>query len=114
MKKSDEKFDRRSGRSIIKTVGKCLLGFVVIGLFSAVICGSAILIYAVNYGKTVSSEAFSELARAQDRTTHLYYLTKDSTEGAEVAVELSDQALFSSQNREWAKLSEMPEDLKNM
>lgn len=100
-------------RSLPRTVGKILLGTVITATFSAVICTAVLVIYAVNYGKTVSSDAFYELAHAQDRTTHIYYLTQSSEKDAQVAVELPDQALYSSQNREWVAFSQLPEQLKN-
>lgn len=98
--------------TVINRIGRLLLAIVLTSVFSALICAAALTVYAVNYGKTVSSDAFYDLAHAQDRTTHIYYLSH-SEEGAEVATELPDQALYSSQNREWATLDTVPERLQS-
>ena len=97
----------------LKTVAKFILGAAVTAVFSALICAVALAVYAVNYGRTVSSDAFYELAHAQDRTTHIYYLSHSEADGAEVAVELPDQALYSSQNREWVPLELIPKRLQS-
>jgi len=104
---------REKSPSALKKIGKFLLGATVTGIFFALICAATLIIYAVNYGKTVNSDAFSSLARAQDRTTHIYYLSYSAENGAEVAVELPDQALYSSQNREWISLDRIPDRLRN-
>ncbi|MBQ9117396.1 MAG: transglycosylase domain-containing protein, partial [Clostridia bacterium] len=113
--KNDKKINGGGERSpaVIKRIGKILLGLTLTGVFSAVICTAALAVYAVNYGKTVNSDAFFQLAHTQDRTTHLYYLSYSGEDGAEVATELTDQSLYSSQNREWVKLENIPDRLQN-
>ena len=53
---------RSPRRSPLASVGKLILGIALIGIMTAVFCASALGIYAVNYAKTVSKEAFTELA----------------------------------------------------
>ncbi len=67
----------------------------------------AVVVYGKRYYDTVNADGLIELARSQDRTTHLYYLSHSDGEG-EVAVELADQALYSSQDREWVSGEEIP------
>ena len=112
MKKTKNNQRKKSsvGRWVVRILGAALLT----ALFTALLSGIALTVYAVRYSATLSTEAFKELARTQDRTTHLYYISRSSENGnTEVAVELEDQALYSSQNREWVSYANIPDSLKN-
>lgn len=96
--------------SAMKATLKILLGALLIASFTVIICACSLFIYGKNYAETVSGDDFASIAKAQDKTTHLYYLSY-SEDGAEVAVELSDQALYSAQNREWISYKDIPKQL---
>ncbi|MBR2460714.1 MAG: PBP1A family penicillin-binding protein [Clostridia bacterium] len=83
-------------------------------ILTVTFCATALLVYACRYSKSISTEAFTELARTQDQTTHLYYISYRSEDGkSDVATELPDQSLYSSQNREWVSYANIPDNLKN-
>lgn len=98
------------GRAKRKKLFKLLGGIVLVALFTVIICAFSLIAYAKEYYNSVSAEGFKELARSQDRTTHLYYLLNSEGDG-EVAVELTDQALYSAQNREWVTFKDIPQKL---
>lgn len=97
---------RRAVRALCSALGALLLTCA----FTAIICGGAMLAYGKSYYDAVNIDGFIQLARSQDRTTHLYYLSHSQGDG-EVAVELSDQALYSSQDREWVSRDGIPQTL---
>jgi len=110
--KKEKRDDKPKKSGFLKKALRVFLGIIITALMTALICGAALAVYAVNYANSVSKEAFTSLAKAQDRTTHLYYISA-SKDGGEVATELEGQELYSSQNREWVKLENIPDHLKN-
>lgn len=90
---------------------KILIGALLVLALTVIFCVIFFTVYASTSPLFDISE-FSYLARAQDKTTRLYYI--ESTDGvSEVAAELEDEALFGSQNREWVSYESLPDDLKN-
>ena len=63
----------------------------------------------------LSVDEFYTVARAQDRTTRLYYVcSSEDGEGvgrSEVACEM--ETLYAEQNRDWVRYAQMPRDLIN-
>lgn len=94
-----------------------LLGYLgtgaLITVLTALFCLMALAIY-INVSPELSVSEFSVMAKAQDRTTKLYYMSytdKESRTGT--AVELEGEALYQDQNREWVRLKNVPSDLVN-
>ena len=90
---------------------KILIGTLLVFTMTVIFCVIFFSVYASTSPLFDISE-FSYLARAQDKTTRLYYI-ESSDDSTEVAVELEDEALFGSQNREWVSYETLPSDLKN-
>ena len=83
-----------------------------VGLFTAVFCILSFVIYA-EFSPDLKVREFHDIAKAQDKSTKLYYLcTPDYSENT-VAKELESETLYSRQNREWVKSENIPENLKN-
>ncbi len=97
-----------------KATNGFLKALITVGLVLALTAVFCILTFII-YAKTAPDlkiDEFAELARAQDRTTKLYYLESDN-ESKQVAVEIESEALYSSQNREWVKYENIPKNLIN-
>ena len=77
----------------------------------ALFCILSFIIYAVK-DKGLDVSELSTLAKAQDRTTKLYYIENEK-DGVLTTAELEGEELFASQNREWVRYSEIPENLIN-
>ena len=82
------------------------------GTFSLLFCILSFFAYAA-FSPDLKVSEFSEIARAQDRSTKLYYLTSSDSEDCTIAKELESETLYSEQNREWVKSENIPENLKN-
>ena len=83
---------------------------IVIVLLTVLICAAAFTVYAKS-APEMQIDEFYTLAKAQDRTTKLYYMK--SSEGGSVAEELESEALYASENREWVSYENIPRDLIN-
>lgn len=82
-------------------------------VFTALFCVTAFAVY-IKFSPELSVNEFSVMAKAQDRTTKLYYMSytdKSSRTGS--AVEIADEALYQDQNREWVRYKNIPKDLIN-
>lgn len=83
-----------------------ILAFLLIVLFTALICVGAFLLY-MKYG--ISDELDIEsLALGQNLTTKIYAVSADGT-----PVELEEERLFGTENRIWISGDEIPEQVKN-
>ncbi len=90
----------------IRAVGFAALSLLLVIVFSAVILGSSLLVYAT---KGIDAELdLDMLAANQERTTKLYYYDASGN-----AVELEAERLHGTENRIWIPLSSIPEDVKN-
>lgn len=96
-------FSRRLLKALITT----LLIFSLTSFF----CISAFAVY-VKTSPALKIDELCTLARAQDRTTRLYY-TKSDSDGNIIAAELESEALYADQNREWIKYENIPKNLIN-
>lgn len=100
---------------MLKKIGvgifRTLVTLVLIGLTVAAICAATFTVYA-SKSKEMNIDGFCALAKAQDRTTKLYYTDRTSNDSSKI-YELTDQALYSEQNREWIKYENIPKDLIN-
>ncbi len=90
-------------KKILKAIGF----LAVTGLFTVIFCIGILAVY-LKTAPGMSVNDLTELAVAQDRNTHLYYLTSDG-----VAAELESETLYASQNREWVRYSQLPKNLIN-
>ncbi len=102
--------ENKTKPSIWKKIKKFSAVFAVTLLSAVVLFAVGFLLYAT-FSPEMSVKELTSLAHAQDKTTKLYYIER--TDGAETAREIEDETLFASQNREWVRYSEMPEDLIN-
>ncbi len=98
---------KNTARCIGKTVGTLLLVGVLTLFFSAV----GFVIYAKN-GPGLSVDEFYTVARAQDKTSRLYYLSYSEDDGR-VGVIKEMETLYAEQNRDWVKYGELPKNLIN-
>lgn len=81
--------------------------------FTALFCVAAFAVY-IYTSPELSVNEFSVMAKAQDRTTKLYYMSyTDKTSRTGSAVEIEDEALYQDQNREWVRYKNIPKDLIN-
>lgn len=87
-----------------------LASAITVSVLFIIFCSAVFLVYAAT-SPFLRVDGICELARAQDRTTRLYYLDR-SGEG-EVACEIDGQELFSAQNREWVSIENVPDYVKN-
>ncbi len=90
---------------------KAVIGTALVLILTAIICIISFVIYAKT-SQSLKIDELCTLARAQDRTTKLYYTELDEN-GKTVAVELESEALFASQNREWVHYESIPKNLIN-
>ena len=95
------------GMKALKTAVTCLI----ISLLTALFCILSFVIYAKT-DPNLNIQEFYEIAKAQDKTTKLYYISSENGNGS-VARELENEALFSQQNREWVKFENIPSNLTN-
>ena len=102
-KRSTKKKRTKGGRRLA-VVGRVFLTIFLIGLLTAVICGTVFAIYV----KTNNDEKLDIAVDTMKLkyTSVVYYLDEN---GQEQELE----RLFSTQNRTWADLNEMPVHLKN-
>lgn len=90
-----------------KAVGTVFLVGVLTLFFSAV----GFVIYAKN-APGLSVDEFFAVAKAQDKTSRLYYVSYSEESGkADVINEM--EALYAEQNRDWVKYGELPKNLIN-
>ncbi len=81
--------------------------------FTALFCVIAFAVY-INVSSELSVSEFSVMAKAQDRTTKLYYMSyTDKTSRTGSALEIDNEALYQDQNREWVRYKNIPSDLIN-
>ncbi len=106
MKNKEIKKERNTGKHILRGI---LITIGVLAGTAALSVGGFVL-YAA-FSPTMSVSELTSLARSQDKTTKLYYIEKDGN--SEVAVEIEDETLFASENREWVRYSELPDELIN-
>lgn len=98
-------------KKLLSRAAKVLITLAILGVTVAVFCILSFVIYAAtDKGLDVSDVA--ALAKAQDRTTKLYYIETEK-DGSTVARELEDEALYASENREWVRYESIPKDLIN-
>ena len=92
-------------------IAKLLIGSTLALLLALVLCLLTFTVY-VSFSPTFKIDDISRLAKAQDRTTKLYYtsLTEDNVT---VAHELDGESLYSSENREWVRYENIPQNLIN-
>ena len=82
-----------------------------IGVFTAFFFAVGFVIYA-NSSPSLSVDEFYTVAKAQDRTTRLYYAS--SSENGDRATVINEmETLYAEQNRDWVKYGQMPKDLIN-
>jgi len=97
---------KRIGIGIVKVA----LTVILIAALTAVFCALSFIVYA-NTAPNLEIKEMYTLAKAQDRTTKLYYVESETENGGRVLKELESEALYSSQNREWVKYEAMPRHL---
>ena len=96
-------------RKLLKFLGTAAL----ITTLTALFCTAAFAIY-IYFSPELSVNEFSVMAKAQDRTTKLYYMSyTDKATRTGSAVEIEDEALYQDQNREWVRYKNIPNDLIN-
>ncbi len=88
-----------------------LLSVILVLTLSGIICFIAFIIYA-SASPSLKIDEFFELAKAQQRTTRLYYTETDG-EGVSTLKELESEALYAQQNREWVAYGDIPKNLIN-
>ena len=91
-------------------IGKAL-AFMLLSVIIVSLIGTASFVAYAKSSKNTDVTELEELARAQDRTTKLYYVASDGIDGSLVVRELEGQALFARQNREWVRYADMPSEL---
>ena len=99
-------------KKIAKGFLKATLIVMLISALTAVFCILSFIIYAKT-APNLEIDDISALAKAQDRTTKLYYVDSKTENGASVLKELESEALFNEQNREWIKYEQIPVPLVN-
>ncbi len=105
---SKEKKPGSKGK-IFRFIGTCAL----CAFLTLAFCIAAFAIYVQN-SPDLSVNEFSVMAKAQDRTTKLYYMSyTDRASRTGQAVELEGEALYQDQNREWIRYKNIPPDLIN-
>lgn len=98
---------------ILKSVTRFFGTLALCAVFTAVFCITAFAIY-VKRAPDLSVTEFSVMAKAQDRTTKLYYMSyTDKASRTGSATELEGEALYQDQNREWIRYKSVPADLVN-
>lgn len=91
---------------VLGTVALC-------AVFTALFCVTAFAVY-IKFSPELSVNEFSVMAKAQDRTTKLYYMSyTDKSTRTGSAVEIENEALYQDQNREWVRYKNIPKDLIN-
>ena len=98
-------------KKIAKGFFKAALTVALITVLTALFCIMSFAVYAAT-APDLEIDEFKALAKAQDRTTKLYYV-ENVTENGYVLKELESEALFSEQNREWIKYEQLPKNLIN-
>ncbi len=116
MKKNNKKIEtdfseKKSGKNILKTVAVAIGTVFSIGFLTVFFFSVGFLIYAKN-GPELSVDEFCTVARAQDKTTRLYYIS-DSDENSSYGVIKEMEQLYAEQNRDWVKYSQLPKNLIN-
>jgi len=100
-------------KKIVSKTAKITLFIALTFLLTAFICTAVFLVYA-KFSPELSINEFKSIAAAQDRTTKLYYLDyTDQNKQNAVAKELTTEALYGEQNREWVKYEHIPKNLVN-
>ncbi len=98
---------KNTARFIGKTVGTVFLVGALTLFFSAI----GFIVYAKN-GPGLSVDEFYTVARAQDKTSRLYYVSYSEDDGR-VGVIKEMETLYAEQNRDWVKYGELPQNLIN-
>lgn len=98
---------KNAARLIVRVTATLFLVGVLTLFFSCI----GFFMYAKN-GPGLSVDEFHAVARAQDRTTRLYYVSY-SDENARYGVVKEMEQLYADENRDWVKYSELPENLIN-
>ncbi len=98
-------------KKAIKGIFKVLITATLVLTLTAVFCIFTFIVYAKT-APELKIDEFCTLARAQDRTTKLYYL-ESSKDKAAVAIEMESEALYGAQNREWIRYENIPKNLIN-
>ena len=98
---------KNAARLFGKAAGTVFLVGTLTLFFSAV----GFIIYA-KHAPGLSVDEFYTVARAQDKTSRLYYVSYSEEDGrADVIKEM--ETLYAEQNRDWVKYGELPENLIN-
>ena len=101
----------RTIKRTLNIIGKSVGTLMLVGILTLFFCTVGFLIYAKT-GPGLSVDEFYTMARAQDRTTRLYYLSySEDSGGSGVAEEM--EKLYAEQNRDWVKYNELPQNLIN-
>ncbi|MBQ7332919.1 MAG: transglycosylase domain-containing protein, partial [Clostridia bacterium] len=98
-------------KRILSVAVKLLITLTLIAFLVALFCILSFIIYATT-DKALNVSELASLAKAQDRTTKLYYIESENN-GNITATELESEALYASQNREWVKYENIPTNLIN-
>ncbi len=98
-------------RKAINGFLRVLITIALVSALTAVFCILTFIIYAKT-APDLKIDEFLTLARAQDRTTKIYYL-ESSDSAKTVATEIESEALYGSQNREWVSYKDIPKNLVN-
>ncbi len=100
-------------RGILRTFFRFIGALTLCAVFTALFCITALAVY-IYTSPDLSVNEFSVMAKAQDRTTKLYYMSyTDKSNRTGSAVELESEALYQDQNREWIRYKNIPNDLIN-
>lgn len=98
-------------KNTFKNIGKTVGTLFLIGILTVFFSAVGFLVYAKK-GPGMTADEFYAVARAQDKTTRLYYLSYTDGDGRSgVAKEMEE--LYAEQNRDWVKYSELPKNLIN-
>ena len=96
---------------VAKRVGAALLNVILTILLVMAVCGvivgCAFAIYVMSY-MDASVDEFDMLTGGQDLSTAVYYMDEKGN-----LVEMSDEKIFSSENRVWVPYSQIPKNLVN-
>ena len=98
-------------KKTIRFALKSVVTLALIGVLVAIFSALALIIYLTT-DKNLNVNELTAMAKAQDRSTKLYYTVTDEHNKI-IAKELEDETLYQTQNREWVRYEDIPNDLIN-